>query len=152
VTHSDTTGTNFSGGVGASWNVFWSERVSTELLVAAEQYYENASSTSHNPAGQPVVTLYANRIQTYPIDALAQYHFVNETSWRPYVGAGLRFVPDPGAQFVDTSNRTSFEVNGGVIWNFSPHWALKFDFKQLVHDDSVYDSASKGSFGVSWSH
>jgi outer membrane protein W len=141
VTHSDMTGTDFSGGVGLSWTAFWTKRVSTELSVASERSYESSSG--------PVFV--ENRVKTYPIDALAQYHFLNESKWQPYVGGGIRYVELSTSVFAPTDSRTSFEINGGVIWQFVPHWGLKFDFRQLLREDSFYDHASKGSIGFSWS-
>lgn len=142
VTHSDSTGTDFSGGVGLSWTAFWTKRVSTEFSVAKEQSYESAS------AGPVYIE---NRTTTYPIDLLAQYHFVNESRWQPYIGGGIRYVEHPTSIFVPTETRMSFEINGGVVWHFAPHWGLKFDGRQLLREDSFYDHASKGSIGFSWS-
>ena len=133
VTHTSSTGTQVSAGVGASLNLFWSRKWSTEFSVATEQSYVEATTPS---------TLYEERLRTYPVDAFAQYHFVNSSNWAPYAGIGVRYVKD----------RTSAEVNGGVVWHFSNHWGLKFDARQLLRGDSPYDSATKGSFGFSWSY
>jgi outer membrane protein W len=143
VAHSDTTGTDFSGGVGLSWSAFWTKRVSTELSVAKERSYESAL------VGQAFIE---NHVTTYPIDALAQYHFLNGSKWRPYVGAGIRYVERQTSVFAPTESRTSFEINGGVVWQFAPHWGLKFDARQLLREDSFYDHSSKGSIGFSWSY
>ena len=136
VTHTSSTGTQVSAGVGASLNLFWNRKWSTLFSVATEQSYVEASTST------PVAAFYEERLRTYPVDAIAQYHFVNMSNWQPYAGLGLRYVKD----------RTSAEVNGGVVWHFSQHWGLTFDARQLLRGDSPYDSATKGSFGFSWSY
>ena len=146
VTHSESTGTSFSGGIGVSWAQRWTPRFTTELSLSAEQSYEEASTTIQGPSG-PFTTYYKNRVQSYPFDVLAQYHFVNGSNWTPYVGGGLRYLTTDSTL---ANNRTSVQLNGGVVWQFSPHWGMRFDLKQLLNEDEYYDRASKGSFGFSW--
>ena len=149
LTYSDTLGTAFTGGFGAAFNVFWSERFSTELSVAAEQSY--FAIQQQPPAGSPAVEIERFRVETYPIDLVARYHFTNGTKWLPYIGGGVRYVNAPSADSrISADSRTSAEITGGVIYQFSPHWGLRLDARQLINDDVYYDAASKGSIGLSW--
>ena len=48
-------------------------------------------------------------------------------------------------------DRTSAEVNGGVIFRITPHVGLQIDGKRLLRSDGVnYDPINKVSVGVSW--
>lgn len=151
VVYSESRGTDVSGGIGLAWTAFWTHRVSTELLVAAEQSYESASMTVPS-AGGSITKIIQAHVDTYPVDALVQYHFLNQSKWQPYAGGGLRYVSKPSSELLPTESRTSFELNGGVVWQFAPRWGLKFDFKQLLREDSFYDHSMKGSVGFSWSY
>ena len=152
VTYSKSRGTEFNGGIGAALNVWWTPRFSTEVAVAAEQSYAHYA-TNRPTAGGPITVIGRERVETYPLDALVQYHFVNDTKWQPYLGAGARYVreptPPPGAERF--GNQTSAEINGGVLFQFAPRWALKLDIKQLLRGDTAFfDSRAKGSIGVAW--
>lgn len=140
VTHSETSGTDVAGGIGASWIALWTPRVSTELSVGVEQSYAVASTPTR---------YYERRVKSYPIDALVQYRFVNQSKWTPYIGGGLRYAK-PEASLAD--GRGSAEVNGGVVWQFSTHWGLRVDLRQLLNEDKPWDRSSKGSIGFTFGY
>ena len=153
VMHSESTGTDFDGGAGASLSVFWSQRWSTEIALSAQQSYTAATTTIYRD-GIPATTYYRVRAQTYPVDLITQYHFLNQSKWQPYAGAGIRYVHKP-SNFTHghVSDQTSAEINGGVIYQFTPSWGLKLDAQQLLRADTAfYDSSTKGSVGVVWRH
>jgi len=92
----------------------------------------------------------AVRFRTYPIDLTARYRFVNDTRWKPYIGAGARYVSAPHVDSMfGYSNRWTPEVTGGVIYQLR-HLGIVVDGKALLGDHEYYDSVFKTSFGVSW--
>jgi len=124
---SASTDSSFSGGVGVRLNEFWTSRISTELGVTMEKHFSfvNEQKTA---------------VYRYPFDAIAQYHFVNDTRWQPYVGAGVRAI-----------DRVTPELNMGVVFQFSSHLNLKFDGR-FAHDHATdyNDSLAKFSVGLGW--
>jgi outer membrane protein W len=90
-------------------------------------------------------------VRTYPIDAVVRYTFPNvRTRWRPYVGAGARYVAAPEEPFnVQYENTLSPEIAAGV--DFKEAWSLRFDGRQLLTNDAPeYDDSFKISVGVGW--
>ena len=147
IAHSDSAGTLFNGGFGAALNVFWSQRFSTELSVGAEQAYY-----SLHPVEEPASSAIERfRVESYPVDLVARFHFINSTKWLPYIGGGLRYVDAPSVDSrVPVQSRTSAEITGGVIYHFSPRWGLRMDVKQLLTSSEFYDTGTKGAVGLSW--
>jgi len=115
---------------------------SGELAVATEQHEDQLLFSG---------TIY--KLRTYPVDVVVRRSFLTQTRWRPYLGAGVRYVSAPhgGPTFRDYRNRTSAQIAGGVEFNAAESWSLTFDVKQLIrNDDVVYDEFFKVSLGVGW--
>ena len=73
-----------------------------------------AIGTFYDPNGNVIDTI-EFRAHTTPVDVVGQYHWVNTTAWKPYIGAGFTHV------FVNSSNfrqsdQNFFAANGGVVW------------------------------------
>ena len=87
--------------------------------------------------------------ETYPFDAVARYSFQSvRTRWRPYVGAGVRYVAapaDPGQLY---DNILAPEVVAGVDFNPAEGWSLRFDAKQTLGNSYAYDEPFKLSLGL----
>ncbi len=57
------------------------------------------------------------KFRTYPIDLPARYRFVNETRWKPYIGAGARYVAAPHVDSMfGYTNRVTPQLVGGVVF------------------------------------
>ncbi len=91
-------------------------------------------------------------VRTYPIDAVVRYSFLDaNTPWRPYAGAGARYVAAPEEPFnVQYEDRLSPEIAAGVDFNPAEAWSLRFDARQLLTTAPVYDDMFKVSVGVGW--
>jgi outer membrane protein W len=90
---------------------------------------------------------------TYPFDVAARYTFPGvHTRWRPYAGAGVRFVaapgPEPRGETYD--NQIAPEVVAGVDFNAAEAWSLRFDVKHTFGNTYAYDDPFKLSLGVGW--
>ena len=124
---SATYGSTVTGGVGLALNQWWTAQISTEFSVTAERHFTltNAQRMA---------------VYRYPVDAIAQYHFLNGTRWQPYIGLGAR-----------AADRLTPEVNAGVMFALSPHFDLRFDGRMTQrHATEFDDSLAKFSIGLGW--
>ncbi|MCU1227391.1 MAG: hypothetical protein JWO97_275 [Acidobacteria bacterium] len=165
--HSESSGSSWSGGGGFALDHAWTNRVSTVLSVGFERHRAFTMHYEQVPGTQPAPVGEYRRVATYPVDFIARYHFVNSSIWTPYFGAGARYVKGPdggeGTTVIDTNglyhvldihnfrDRSSAEVNGGVLLRVTPRVNLQLDVKHLLRSDSVtFDPNTKASIGVSW--
>src|SRR5712664_140866 len=115
LSDSSSRGFRSDAGYGVAFDHMFNDRISVELSVSRQtiQRHVVAFSTTGLPVSSfPSVAL-------YPIDASVSYHFVTGSRWKPYIGAGLRYVSDSEhiAGFMGgydlTSRAVSPEVSGG---------------------------------------
>lgn len=147
-TESDAVGSNWHGGYGFGLEYRFRDRWSAEISVAEEES-PGIGFTRTFPDG----TILRQRVQVtnHPVDVVGQYHFITRSAWKPYVGAGARYVRDVGAPFVDHGDRLSAQLVGGVYYNVTPRVSLRLDVKRLLRGDStVSDDSRKVSIGVGW--
>ena len=96
-------------------------------------------------------------VRTYPIDFTARFQFPNDTRWKPYIGAGLRYIAAPeltvdelnfaGDQY---SDEISPEIVGGFDFVISGPFALSVELKGLLGNVEDYDSSLKVAAGLGW--
>jgi outer membrane protein W len=149
-TESDAAGSHWQGGVGVAVEYALTDRWSGEVAVAREDLGVGYFGVI-NPDGS--LTPQQVSYRSYPVDAVAQYHFFTQSAWKPFLGVGLRYVnaPDTGFPYQFESGRTSAQVIGGVYYNFTKHLALRLDARQLLrNDDTYYDRGNKLSVGFAW--
>jgi len=83
-------GATVDAAYGASFDHRFTERFSGELSVTSQRsrrYLRTFTGSS-----EPTSVLFTYRL--YPIDANIPWHFLGGDRWKPYVGAGLRYVND----------------------------------------------------------
>jgi len=81
-------GTNLDAAYGAAFDHRFSDHLSAELSVTKQsirRYF-----TTFSQGGVPTTTNFTD--QLYPIDANISYHFLTDSRWKPYIGAGLRYL------------------------------------------------------------
>jgi outer membrane protein W len=150
VSHSDA-GYRAAHGYGAAFSEAWSPRFSTAIAAGVEDVTVCVGgSFLERPCTQI-------KLQTHPIDVSGRYHFLNETRWKPYVGAGLRYVPAPN---LTTESRAAVghaysdhvfpEVVGGLEFVVMPAFGITVEGKQLVGSREPYDSFFKLSAALNW--
>jgi outer membrane protein len=118
------------GGLGGGINFFFGDRVSLEAKVAALE-----SRLHVRRSGSDFVTVadlgYA---QIYPITAILQWHMLEGTALRPYIGAGagymiLRNISKQtfGLNGVNFDNSFGLVVDGGLEISLSKRWSILGD-------------------------
>ena len=118
------------GGIGGGINFFFGDRVSLEAKVAALE-----SRLHVRRSGSDFVTVadlgYA---QFYPITAILQWHMLEGTAFRPYIGAGagytiLRNISKQtfGLNGVKFDNSFGLVVDGGLELSLSKRWSILGD-------------------------
>ena len=82
---------------GAAVNTSFTPRFSAQLSVTSEQHHTYpyvVDSSGYINQVDPV------SFHTYPIDLTAHYRFINDTRWKPFLGAGVRYVAAPAVDSV----------------------------------------------------
>ena len=118
------------GGLGGGINFFFGERVSIETKVAGL-----ASRLHVRRSGSDFVTVAdLGFAQIYPITALLQWHMLEGTAIRPYVGAGVGYVilrniskQTSGLGGVNFENPVGLVVDGGLELSLSKRWSVLGD-------------------------
>jgi outer membrane protein W len=146
-------GTKFATDFGLALEHRFNPRLSAELSVTNQR--SNQFFTTLTPTGSPTTVRYS--VRSYPIDANVSYHFFTESRWRPYLGAGLRYVSDTvrgtnvAGNYRFTTRSVEPEISGGITFQFTPRLGLRFDAKQVIRsaDPAVSDPQFKASVGLS---
>lgn len=137
------------GGLGASFSRMLTPHVSAQVSVASEVHRSYPYFVGFDGTILPATQ---QDIRTWPVDFVARYHWLNDTRWKPYLGAGLRYVAaphgvDPGFRYQDHLNA---QVVGGLEFLVRPNFGITLDAKQIVGSRETYDPELKFSAGVNW--
>jgi len=83
-------------------------------------------------------------VNSTPVDVTGKYHFLNQSSWKPYI--------DVGARWTDSSigDRVLASAGGGVAWQFSRTMALRFDARAFFGNRPTHLDTVNASFGLGW--
>ncbi|MFZ2490697.1 MAG: hypothetical protein WA208_04350 [Thermoanaerobaculia bacterium] len=140
---------------GLSFQRQWVPRFSTGLAVAMEDPVVRSCSGGWK---SPRVCREA-MLRTYPIDLTGRFHFVNDTRFKPFVGAGVRYVAAPDLTSEELtiigqrySDHLDPQVVGGLEFRISDSFTVGLEMKALFRNDEVleYDSFLKITGGVGW--
>jgi len=157
LSRSDIGGAKLDAAYGASFDHKFTDRFSGELSVSSQRYRRYVRTFTGST--EPTSALFTDRI--YPIDANISYHFPSGNVWKPYIGAGLRYVNDT-FQGYEGLGRTAFyrtavhtidpEISGGITLQFNRALGLRFDAKQVLGSNrsDVADPELKASVGLSF--
>jgi len=147
---SDSRGTSVDTAFGAGFGHMFTDRVSAELSISSQNVRRNVAFIN----GVPTTGIRSDRL--LPIDAIASYHFFTNSRWKPYLGAGARYVSDTFRE-ADSFGLTRFtthsvdpELAAGVTYQFNPVWGIRFDVKQIITGRvrTIPDPRFKASVGL----
>lgn len=126
---SSSAGSRYTGGFGAALEYRWNQQWALELQAASHQHYRAERS--------------------YPVDLLVHYRFQNDSRWKPFLGAGLRYEDEPFRPSFE--DRSGFEIDGGVHFMLTPTVSLRMDAKQLLLNRSgEFEFDLRPSIGFGW--
>ncbi|KJE34049.1 membrane protein [Thalassospira sp. HJ] len=143
VPDEDTYDHNINGGTGhgeltndvvpeVDFSYFVTDNIALELIAATTQH----DLTWQNPS------LDAGSVRLLPPTLTLQYHFMPESRWSPYVGAGINYTffydSKPG-QFtsVDYDDGFGYAFQAGFDYAISGPWSVNFDVKKIYLDTDV---------------
>jgi len=135
--YSTTSGSNWDGAFGVALQRMFTPHVSGEVSVSYDR--RTSRVTAFDSSGN-ILSSHTFTNDFTPIDLTARYHFLNDSSWKPYAGVGARIV----------DGRAIGGVTGGVIWQFRPALGLRFDAKVLLGNQSRFTDTFNGSAGLAW--
>lgn len=157
LSNSNIGGAKIDSAYGASFDHMFTERFSGELSVSSQRFRRYLRTFTGS--SEPTSELFTDRL--YPIDVNISYHLLNGSRWKPYLGAGLRYVNDT-FQGYEGTRRTAFyrnavrtidpEISGGITLQFNRTLGLRFDAKQVFGSNrsDVADPEFKASAGLSF--
>jgi hypothetical protein len=138
-------GSSYEGAIGLALQHKFTPRWSGELAVSRQR--DHSGFTRFDPNGN-IIEQRTYDIDSTPIDLGGQYHFLNNTNWKPYLGLGARYNSASGPLF-DRGNNLLYGATGGVVWQLRPAFGIRFDAKVLLGDTGRLDRVN-GSVGVTW--
>jgi len=111
---------------------FFTDNIAAELIAASTRHQIQAVDTALGDVD-------VGSTWVLPPTLTLQYHFAPHERFSPYIGAGLNatfFYAENGAkpivQSLSLSNNIGGAVQVGFDYNFTGHWFLNLDFKQLI--------------------
>ena len=140
-------GSDFNAGYGVGVQHMFTPHWSGELSVS---HRSSRSRAYFYDLNGNIVNVVDFRAKTNPVDILAQYHFVNGTSWKPYIGAGVTHVYVSTDSSLRQRDQTFGTIDGGVVWRIKSDFGLRFDGKVLFGDHPAYIDSTNVSFGLAW--
>lgn len=131
-------------GLGLSANFFLTERLSTEVSFFWLSY--DADLQFHD------VKFKMDAVETTPVTLGLQYHFVPESRWDPYLGAGAAWVSAGDLQSTDLDNLgvgtiqlddgISWFANGGVGYRFGDQFGVALDVRYIDYGPTSTSKAT----------
>ena len=139
-------GSSYEGAIGLALQHKFTPRWSGELAVSRQR--DHSGFTRFDPNGN-IIEQRTYDIDSTPIDLGAQYHFLNNTNWKPYLGLGARYYTDSSEVFIDRGAQVLYGATGGVVWQLRPAFGIRFDGKVLFGNVGRFNRMN-GSVGVTW--
>lgn len=115
--------------VDLDFTYFLTKHFAAELTLTIAKNDVNAVDTA-------VGNLDLGHVYLLPPTLTAQYHFLPDSTFRPYVGAGINYTiffnEDAGAaNDVNYDNGFGYALQAGFDVEINKHWALNFDVKKI---------------------
>ena len=134
---SERSGNHWDGAFGVALQRMFTPHVSGELTVSHDQHISRFAALDQ---GGNVIAYHTFTATSTPVDLTARYHFFSDGAWKPYVGAGVRYV----------DSRAFGDLTGGVVWQFRPSLGLRFDGKVILGNQPRFNDTFNGSAGLAW--
>ena len=115
---------------------FFTDHVAAELVLTLSPHDVEAKGTSVGDVDLGDVVL-------LPPCLLLEYHVLPDSSFRPYVGAGLNLTifldedPGPVADDIDYDTAVGYVLSAGIDYDINEDWFLNADVKKLFLNTDV---------------
>jgi outer membrane protein len=127
------------------FSYFLTDNIAAELITATTRHSMKAKNTA---AG----TIDVGATWVLPPTVTLQYHFMPRQRFSPYIGAGLTYAffydtqaSGPTVQRVRMDNNVGAALQIGVDYNFTGHWFLNADVKQIFLSTRAHLTTVLGS-------
>ncbi len=119
---------------------FFNDNIAAELILAVTPHDVEATGITIPAAGLDDATVDLGDVWLLPPTLTLQYHFRNETSIKPYIGAGVNFThffnEDQGdvADSIDYDPSVGFALQAGLDYDLDGvegGWAFNADIKKV---------------------
>jgi outer membrane protein len=129
---SDPTDIEFDGstGFGVAANIFWTNRISTELAISR--------SSAETQLRRRAVGSTGGDVELTPVSAVLQFHLAPNATFDPYIGGGVAYVlfgdvddVDNNISRIDFEDDYGFVINGGVGIRIGSRLGLTLDAKYV---------------------
>ncbi len=131
-------------GLGLSANFYLTERLSTEIGVFGLSFDADMQFQD--------IEFKMDAVELIPVTLGLQYHFVPESRWDPYVGAGAAWVSASDVQSTDLDNlgvgaidlddEVSWFANAGVGYRLGDHFGLALDVRYIDYGPTSTSKAT----------
>ncbi len=131
---------------------FFNQNFAAELILAVTPHDVDATGITIPAASLNDATVELGDVWLLPPTLLLQYHFQNDTAFKPYVGAGVNatlfFNEDEGdvADGIDYDSSIGFALQAGFDYDLDGEaggWALNADIKKVwINTDVTVDLSS----------
>jgi outer membrane protein len=120
---------------------FLTDNIALELIAASTRHDIKATGTK-------VGDIDVGSVWALPPTLTLQYHFMPHAAFSPYVGVGLNVTfwygasaANPPVTHLSVGNNVGPALQAGVDYNFSGHWFLNADVKQIFLNTDAHIDA-----------
>lgn len=147
-TQTDRVTGSWPSGYGLSYERMIAPRWSVQAAVAFERHHSYPYVVEDNGS---ITFVDPERLQTFPIDVTARYHWPNDTRWKPFLGFGAHYIAAPNADPRFRYRRhVDAELEGGTLFMFTQSFGVVLDGRVIGGDREPYDQPFHVSFGATW--
>jgi outer membrane protein W len=132
----------YGGGI----EYFASKNLSIQAAVSSEFTVVTRLISTFGPADEPIILPATAFGRLHPIDAVVRYHFDSGPRWKPYIGAGTRYIEVAG------THNWRPEVNAGLTFALTRHLGIDADIRQLYGQAKFSPVVKNGAFDEGKSH
>jgi len=110
---------------------FFTDNIAAELILATTRHRVDVS-------GSTLGNVDLGKVSLLPPTLTAQWHFIPDGTFRPYVGAGLNYTifydesaPRGTVNSINYRNSIGYALQAGMDYGIDDHWGINADIKKI---------------------